>query len=557
VTDLTRSDYASVYGPTTGDRVRLGDTDLVVEVEADDTAPGSEPAIGFAKTVREGQLVSGSITPDDALDIAITNVVVIDAALGIRKTAIGIKDGRITAVGRAGNPDTMDGVVVPLSSSTGVVPGDGLIATAGAIDSHVHLLGPQVVPAALTGGTTTLVAMGYGAAFDLGINPRYNFDRLLDAWRAAPLNLLPLARASSSDEGVLEQLLALGAGGFKVHEDVGAYPELVDAALTVADRHDVQLALHADGIGESATLEETLAAIGGRGVHFYHVEGCGGGPVDLLEAVGLPNVLPSSTNPTFPFGTTAAAEHEDMIRTVHRLHPRFENDLAASRGRIREWTMAAESVLHDLGAISMTSSDSMGMGRIGEVTRRTWQLAHVMKRAGGEETRNDNERVLRYVAKLTINPARTHGIAHEVGSLEPGKLADVVLWRPAFFGAKPQLVLKGGFGAWAPLGSGSGSTRIGEPLVYGGLFGAHGAAPGELAAIFSSAAGAARVRERWPGHVGVVRDARSVRKADMVHNAATPEVRVDPEAQRVLIDGEPVKLEPARELPLNWTYFLS
>jgi urease subunit alpha len=557
VTDLTRADYASIYGPTAGDRVRLGDTDLVIEVEADDTAPGSEPAIGFAKTVREGQLVSGRIQPDEALDVAITNVVVIDASLGIRKTSIGIKDGRITAVGRAGNPDTMEGVVVPLSSSTGVVPGDGLIATAGAVDSHVHLLGPQVVPAALTGGTTTLVAMGYGAAFDLGVNPRYNFDRLLDGWRFAPLNLLPLARASSSDEGVLEQLLALGAGGFKVHEDVGAYPELVDAALTVADRHDVQLALHADGIGESATLAETLDAVRGRGVHFFHVEGCGGGPVDLIEAVGLPHVLPSSTNPTFPFGATAAAEHEDMIRTVHRLNPRFENDLEASRGRIREWTMAAESALHDLGAISMTSSDSMGMGRIGEVTRRTWQLAHVMKRAAGEETRNDNERVLRYVAKLTINPALTHGIAHEVGSLEPGKLADIVLWRPAFFGAKPQLVLKSGFGAWAALGSGSGSTRIGEPLVYGGLFGAQGAAPSELAAIFSSAAGAARVRERWPGHVGVVRDVRGVRKADMVRNAATPEVRVDPDARQVLIDGEPVQLEPARELPLNWTYFLS
>jgi urease subunit alpha len=555
--ELTRTDYASLYGPTAGDRVRLGDTDLVVEVEADDTAPGSEPLVGFAKTVREGQLASGRIRPGEALDIAITNVVVIDAVLGIRKTSIGVKDGRIVTVGRAGNPDTMDGVAVPLSSSTGIVPGDGLIATAGAIDSHVHLLGPQIVPAALSGGTTTLVAMGYGGAFDLGIGPRHNFDRLLDAWRFAPLNLLPLARASSSDPGVLEELLALGAGGFKVHEDVGAYPELVDAALTVAERRDVQLALHADGIGESATLEETIAAIAGRGVHLYHVEGCGGGPVDLLETVGLPNVLPSSTNPTFPFGVTAAAEHEVMIRTVHRLHPRFENDLVAARRRIREWTMAAESALHDLGAISMTSSDSMGMGRIGEVTRRTWQLAHVMKHAGGEETRNDNARVLRYLAKLTINPALAHGIAHEVGSLEPGRLADVVLWRPAFFGAKPQLVLKAGFGAWGPLGSGSGSTRIGEPLVYGGLFGAVGAAPSALTAIFSSAAGADRVRERWPGHVGVVRGVRSVRKADMVRNTATPEVRVDPDAQRVLIDGKPVTLEPAHELPLNHPYFLA
>jgi urease subunit alpha len=554
---LDRSHYASLYGPTTGDRVRLADTDLLLEVEADDTAPGSEPLVGFAKTVREGQLVSGRIAPDEALDAAITNVVVLDAVLGVRKTSIGIKDGRIAAVGRAGNPDSMEGIAVPLSPATGIVPGEGLIATAGAIDSHVHLLGPQIVPAALCGGTTTLVAMGYGGAFDLGVGPRGNLDRLLDSWRAMPINLLPLARAGTADEGVLDHLLELGAGGLKVHEDVGAYPAIVDAALSVAERHDVQLALHADGIGESATLEETLAAIAGRGVHFYHVEGCGGGPVNLLEAVSHENVLPSSTDPTFPFGASAAAEHEDMIRTVHRLHPLFPNDLAAARGRIREWTMAAESVLHDLGAISMTSSDSMGMGRIGEVTRRTWQLAHLLKRASGPEGRNDNERILRYVAKLTINPALAHGIAHEVGSLEPGKLADIVLWRPAFFGVKPQLVLKRGFAAWAPLGSGSGSTRIGEPLVYGPLFGGVGSAPGALAAVFASAAGAERVRERWPGLVGVVRGVRSVRKADMVRNSATPSVRVDPVARHVLVDGKPVELQPARELPLNRAYSLA
>ena len=552
-----RRTYAALYGPTAGDRIRLADTDLLLEVEADDTEPGSEPLVGFAKTVRAGQLAASSIPPADALDIAITNVVVVDAVLGVRKTSIGVKDGRIAAIGRAGNPETTGGVDVPLSAATGIVPGEGLIATAGAVDSHVHLLGPQVVPAALSGGTTTVVAMGYGGAFDLGVGPHGNFDRLLEAWRFAPLNLLPLARASTPDEGVLEELLAMGAGGFKVHEDVGASPEIVAAALTVAERADVQLALHADGIGEAATLEETLAAVGGRGVHLYHVEGCGGGPVNLLEAVALDNVLPSSTNPTLPFGVGAAAEHEEMIRTVHRLNPLFPNDVEAARGRIRDWTMAAESVLHDRGAISMTSSDSMGMGRIGEVTRRTWQLAHVMKRASGEDGRNDNERVLRYVAKLTVNPALTHGIAHEVGSLTPGKLADIVLWRPAFFGVKPQLVLKGGFAAWGPRGSGSASTRIGEPLVYGELFGGAGDAPAALTTVFASRAGADRVRERWPGRVAQVENVRSVRKRDLVRNGATPHVVVDPGRRVVLVDGEPAHLPPAAALPLNWAYSLA
>ena len=502
-------------------------------------------------------MTTGSIRPEEALDVAVTNVVLLDPVLGIRKTSLGIKDGRIVAVGRAGNPDTMDGVAVPLSAATGVIPAEGLIATPGAIDSHVHLLGPQVAAAALAGGTTTLVAMGYGGAFDLGVNPRTNLDRLLDAWRAVPLNLLPLARAATANESFLEATLEWGAGGLKVHEDTGAYPEIVDAALSVAERHDVQLALHADGIGESATLEETLAAIGDRSVHCYHVEGCGGGPVNLLEVVSRDNVLPSSTDPTVPFGATAVAEHEEMIRTVHRLHPRFENDLQAARGRVRSWTMAAESVLHDLGAISIMSSDSMGMGRIGEVTRRTWQLAHVMKRASGDDSANDNERILRYLAKLTINPALTHGIAHEVGTLERGKIADVVLWRPAFFGAKPQLVLKAGFATWAPLGSGSGSTRIGEPLVYGAMFGGIGAAPTELASVFTSGAGAERLRGRWPGRVATVREARTVRKRDLIRNGATPEVRVDPEAERVFVDGQPVELEPATELPLNRAYFLA
>jgi urease subunit alpha len=555
--ELDRTTYASAYGPTAGDRIRLGDTDLLLEVEVDDTDPGNEPLVGFGKTIRDGQLTSGRAPADAALDVAITNVVLFDPVLGVRKTSLGVKDGRITAIGRVGPADGGSDVDVPLSAATGIVPGEGLIATPGAIDSHVHLLGPQIVPAALSGGSTTVVGMGYGGAFDLGIGPRENLDRLLDAWRAVPINLLPLARASTPDAAFLEAQLEWGAGGYKVHEDVGATPAIVDAALAVAEAHDVQVALHADGIGEAATLAETLAALGDRCVHAYHIEGCGGGPVNLLEAVSRANVLPSSTNPTIPYGANAVAEHELMISTVHRLHPAFAEDSSAARGRVRGWTMAAESVLHDLGAISVVSSDSMGMGRIGEVTRRTWQLAHVMKRVDSSERRNDNERLLRYLAKLTINPAIVHGISHDVGSLEPGKRADVVLWRPAFFGAKPAVVLKSGFAVWGPLGSGSGSTRLGEPLVYGGLFGSIGAAPAGLSAVYSSSAGAERVAARWPGPSVVVRGVRGVRKPDLVRNDALPDVHVDETHRRVEIDGRPVELEAVAELPLNRAYYLT
>lgn len=555
--ELDRRTYASAYGPTAGDRVRLGDTNLLVEVERDDTLPGHEPLIGFGKTIRDGLLATSGIPADEALDVAVTNVLLLDPVLGVRKTSIGIKDGRVTAVGRAGNPETMQGVDVPLSAATGIVPGEGLIATPGTIDTHVHLISPGLAAEALTGGTTTFVAMGYSGAFDLGIGPRRNLDALLAAWRDVPLNLVPLARGSAREPRFLEESLAWGAGGFKVHEDTGAFPEIVDACLTVAERHDVQVALHADGLGESATLEETLAAVGGRAVHLYHVEGAGGGPIDLLESLSRENVLPSSTTPTVPYGEFAAAEHEEMIRTVHRLHPAFENDAVAARRRIRPWTMAAESVLHDLGAISAMSSDSMGMGRVGEVTRRTWQLAHRMKEALGSDGHADNDRVLRYLAKLTVNPALVHGIAHEVGTLEPGRLADVVLWRPAFFGAKPQLVLKAGFAAWAAIGSAAGSTRLGEPVTYGPLWGSVGGAPAGLATVFTSALGEERIRSVWPGPVAVVRGCRTVGKRDLVRNGATPDVRVDPAAEEVLVDGRPVRLEPARDLPLNRAYFLT
>ena len=554
---LDRATYAAVYGPTTGDRVRLGDTDLLVEVECDDTAPGDEPLIGFAKTIRSGQLMAVALPAGEAPDVVVTNVLLLDPVVGVRKTSIGIRDGRICAMGRAGNPETMDGIDVPIGPSTGIVPAEGLIATPGIVDSHVHLSSPNVVPAALAGGVTTVVAMGYGGAWDIGIGPASNLARLLDAWRAVPLNLVPLARASTPDQNRLEEALATGAGGFKVHEDTGASPAIIDAALSVAERAGVQVAMHLDGIGETATLRESLAAIAGRGVHLYHVEGCGGGPVDLLETVAQSNVLPSSTNPTLPFGATAVAEHEEMIRTVHRLNSAFPSDTAAARDRVRGWTMAAESVLHDLGAISIISSDAMGMGRVGETLRRTFQLAHLMKVAHGGDGVHDNIRVLRHLAKVTINPALAHGIAHDTGSLEVGKLADIVLWRPAFFAAKPQLVLKRGFAVMAPQGSGSASTRLAEPLVCGPQFGGLGAAPASLATVYAAACGQEHLAAAWPGGRGVVAGCSAVRKQDMVRNAATPSVRVDARRRRVVIDGVDVELSATPSVPLNRAYFLA
>ena len=489
--------------------------------------------------------------------MCITNVLMLDPVLGVRKTSIGIRDGRIAAIGRAGDPAADEDVSVPISAATGVIPAEGLIATPGAIDSHVHLIGPQLVPAALAGGTTTFVAMSYSGAFDVGINPRANLDAVLAAWASVPLNLIPILRVSSEDPDFLDDLIALGAGALKVHEDLGASPRLLDAALAAADRHDIQVALHADGLGESATLEETVAAIAGRAVHAYHVEGCGGGPVNLLEVLVHDHILPSSTSPTIPFGVNAVDEHVPMIATVHRLSGLLPNDARAASGRIRSWTMAAESVLHDLGAISIISSDSMGMGRVGEVTRRTWQLAHVMQHTPPAGAAEGNDRILRYLAKITINPALAHGVAHDVGSLEPGKLADVVLWRPAFFGAKPQLVLKAGFPVWGGLGSGSGSTRLGEPIVQGALWGSIGAGPQRLATVFAAAGAQDALASRWAGPVGTVRGTRDLRKRDLVLNGDCPQVIVDAERQEVRIDGEPVVLEPARELPLNRAYFLA
>ena len=562
---MERRDYNALYGATTGDRIRLADTNLFARVEHDDALPGSEVLTGFGRPVRDGMFAARMPGPSK-LDLVISNVVVLDPVLGVRKTNIGIKDGRIVGVGRAGNPDVSDGIELVISNSTGIINGDGLIATPGGIDSHVHLSSTSLIPVALSSGLTTLVAQGSGGVWDLGVNPLANMRHLFEAFEAIPLNLAVLGRGSSSRDH-LEEHVEAGCAGLKIHEDVGAFPAVIDACLTVADATGVQVAMHTDGLNEAGALAETIAAIAGRSIHAYHVEGAGGGHApNLIEIVSVPNVIGSSTDPTIPYTVNSAAEQFDMVMAVHRLNPYFQTDVAAARDRVRPATIAAESLLHDLGAISIMSSDSQGMGRIGEVISRTWQLAHRMKElrgggfdpAGGEG--DDNPRILQYLAKYTINPALAHGLAAEVGSLEPGKLADIVLWQPAFFGVKPQAVVKGGFVAWALVGDGNGSTRTSEPLIYRPMYGGLGAAPAELARNFVSAqALEAGFRARVPvrRRPVAIGDTRRTFKDAMRYNTSSPAVRVDPRGLTVTVDGQPVDVPPASTLPLTQRYFIA
>lgn len=545
--------YARVYGPTTGDRVRLGDTSLVVRVEADDQARGDEVLAGFAKTARDGLMAQATL---DAVEIAVTQVLVIDPVLGVRKTAIGISDGRIVAIGRAGNPDIMDGVDVVLGTDTAIVSGEGLIATAGAIDAHVHLLSPRICDQALAAGFTTLVIQDYGPVWNLGANPAWALRHVHAALDALPLNTLMLARGSSSRPEPLERMLAAGAAGLKIHEDVGANATALDMALRVADAHDVQVCLHTDGLNEGLSVEDTLAVIGGRTIHAYHIEGTGGGHApDVLRLAGEPNVLTSSTNPTFPYGANTAAEHAAMIELVHVLRADLPGDRQLAVDRVRPATMAAEDVLHDLGLIHMTSSDSQGMGRIGETLRRTFQLASVMRDARGAEGSDDNERVLRYLAKATINPAIAHGVAHDLGSLEVGKLADIVLWDPAWFAVKPFLVLKAGFPTWGAVGDPNAATAFCQPTQVAAQIGGIGTAPARLAIAYTGAAGAAAELPTAKRR-GVVRGTRALGARDMVRNTREAAVRVDAATQAVTVDGEVVQTPPVGRVPLSALHLL-
>ena len=561
MTALGRAEYAARYGPTTGDRVRLADTDLWVRVEADDVAPGDELLGGCGKTARDGVLVTAAGPRDSALDMIITNVLVLDPLLGVRKTSIGIAGGRIAGTGRAGNPDIQSGVDLTVDSHTAIVPGEGLIATAGIVDSHVHLSSAAIAAAALSSGITTIVGMGMGGVWDVGANPAYNMGSLIRGWAGIPLNAAFLARGSSRSAALLEAAVESGAGGFKVHEDWGATPAQIDTCLRVAEAAGLPVALHTDTLNESGYLADTIAATAGRTVHAYHVEGGGGHP-DVLEVLNHPHILGSSTTPTLPLTPATVAELLPMTMTVHKLHARLGSDAGIARSRIRRHGIAAENRLHDLGAISIVNSDSMGMGRIAEVARRTWQLAHVQAVLAGESGPDvvNNERVLRYLAKLSLNPAIAHGMAAHLGSLTAGKLADIALWEPARFGTTPELVLKSGFVAWGASGSGSGSTRTTQPRVMRAFFVGIGDAPRHLCAQFVAASVLAdsRLRDGLPGGVRYlpVAAARGLTRADMVRNGYVPRVSVPVEEGPVTVDGAPVPVHEAASLPLTRLYHL-
>ncbi|MFE4968742.1 urease subunit alpha [Streptomyces sp. NPDC056660] len=557
---LTPYEYAATHGPRAGDRVRLGDSGLVIRVEDDSQRYGDEFLAGFGKTARDGLHLKAAAVRETC-DVVISNVVVIDAVLGIRKVSIGIREGRICSIGRAGNPDTLDGVDVVVGTGTSIVSGEGLIATAGAVDTHVHLLSPRIMEASLASGVTTIIGQEFGPVWGVGVNSPWALKHAFGAFDAWPVNIGFLGRGSSSHAAPLVEALAEGgASGFKVHEDMGAHTRALDTALRVAEEHDVQVALHSDGLNECLSVEDTLRVLEGRTIHAFHIEGCGGGHVpNVLKMAGVPHVIGSSTNPTLPFGRDAVAEHYGMIVSVHDLKTDLPGDAAMARDRIRAGTMGAEDVLHDLGAIGITSSDAQGMGRAGETVRRTFAMAGKMKaELGAPDDGHDNERVLRYMAKLTINPAIAHGLAHEVGSIEVGKLADIVLWLPEYFGAKPQLVLKSGFPAYGVTGDPNAATDTCEPLVLGPQFGAHGATPADISVAFVAQAALDQGNDTMPTRRRrvAVRGTRSIGPADLRLNSRTGAVDVDQRTGLVTLDGEPIRSEPAESVSLSRLYFL-
>jgi urease subunit alpha len=550
---LSRDDYARRYGPTSGDRLRLGDTDLWVRVEDDHVGYGDEPIWGYAKNFRSRQVQFDRSPAESELDILLGGVLVIDPLLGVLKTNIGIKDGRIAGIGRAGNPDITDGVELTIGPHTWPVNGYGLIATAGGVDSHVHLITPGLMPVALSAGMTTLITAGFE-------EPPYVMDNTYRAIERFPLNVGLQASARTDIPEQVQPLIEAGACGLKIHEDWGAYPEIIEATLSLADAHDVAVCLHTDGLNEAGELEDTIDAIRGRAVHAYHVEGAGGGHVpDVIGLVREPSVICSSTTPTIPFGTATAVEHLEMILAVHGGSADVSEDVQAAAERIHPATMAAEGPLHELGAISIVNSDSQGMGRIGETVRRTWQLAHAMKAWAGEAPEDDNERVLQYLAKYTIEPARTHGIEREVGSLAPGRLADIVLWRPTHFGVKPELVLKAGIAAWGAIGEGNATVEAAEPRRYGPHWGAIGEAPAVLSTTFvSRAALEAGIKDRLRSGrtFAAVEGTRSIRRERLERNRAVLPVEVDAGDGTVTLEGRALAAEALREVPLSRRYLL-
>ncbi|MBE9069906.1 urease subunit alpha [Leptolyngbya cf. ectocarpi LEGE 11479] len=564
---MDRRAYAETYGPTVGDRVRLADTALVIEVERDFTTYGDEVKFGGGKVIRDGMGQSPITRADGAVDMVITNALILDW-WGIVKADIGIKDGRIAKIGKAGNPYIQDNVDIIIGPATEAVAGEGMIVTAGGIDSHIHFICPQQIETAIASGVTTMIGGGTGPA--TGTNATtctpgaWNIYRMLQAADAFPMNLGFMGKGNSAQPGGLVEQVQAGAMGLKLHEDWGTTPGAIDTCLGVADEFDVQVAIHTDTLNEAGFVENTIAAFKNRVIHTYHTEGAGGGHApDIIKVCGETNVLPSSTNPTRPYTRNTLDEHLDMLMVCHHLSPSIPEDVAFAESRIRRETIAAEDILHDLGAFSMIASDSQAMGRVGEVVIRTWQTAHKMKVQRGalaeDSERNDNHRAKRYVAKYTINPAITHGIGHEVGSLEAGKLADICLWKPAFFGVKPELVIKGGAIAWAQMGDPNASIPTPQPIHMRPMFGAFGGAVASTSLTFISQAA---VEADIAGQIGLqtpavaVSGCRHLSKADMKLNDYQPAMEVDPETYEVRADGQLLTCEPADELPMAQRYFL-
>lgn len=564
---ISRSAYAEMFGPTTGDRIRLADTDLWIQIEHDHAIYGDEVSFGGGKVIRDG-MGQSQLGDADTVDTVITNVVILDH-WGIVKADVGIKDGRIVAIGKAGNPDIQDGVTINLGACSEVIAGEGKILTAGGVDTHIHYICPQQIEEALCSGVTTMIGGGTGPATGSKATTctpgAWHISRMLQATDELPMNFGFMGKGSASVPAPLREQLDAGAIGLKIHEDWGSTPAVIDCCLSVAEEYDVQIAIHTDTLNESGFVDDTLGAFKGRTIHTYHTEGAGGGHApDILKACSLSNVLPSSTNPTRPYTVNTVDEHLDMLMVCHHLDPNIPEDVAFADSRIRKETIAAEDILQDLGVISMISSDSQAMGRVGEVVCRTWQTAHKMRQQRGllpedEELGCDNFRAKRYVAKYTINPAIAHGISHVVGSIEIGKLADLVLWDPAFFGIKPALILKGGMIAYAPMGDINGSIPTPQPVHYRPMFGAQGRGAAATSITFVSQAALDRdikTKLALTRELSACFNTRTIQKQDMIHNGATPELEVDAQTYEVRCDGELLSCEPAEVLPMAQLYML-
>jgi urease subunit alpha len=563
---ISRATYAQMYGPTLGDKVRLADTDLIIEVEKDFTLYGEEVKFGGGKVIRDGMGQSQATRAEGAMDTVITNALILDHS-GIYKADIGLKDGRIAAIGKAGNPDTQNAVTIIIGPSTEIIAGEGKIITAGGVDSHIHFIAPQQLEEALYSGITTMLGGGTGPAHGTlatTCTGAWHIERMIESFDAFPMNLGLMGKGNASLPAALEEMILAGACGLKLHEDWGTTPAAIDCCLSVADAFDVQVAIHTDTLNESGFVEATVAAFKGRTIHTFHTEGAGGGHApDIIKVASLPNVLPSSTNPTRPFTINTVAEHLDMLMVCHHLSPRIPEDIAFAESRIRKETIAAEDILHDLGAFSMISSDSQAMGRVGEVIIRCWQTAHKMKQQRGSlpgDVGNDNLRAKRYVAKYTINPAIAHGLSHDVGSIEIGKRADIVIWNPAFFGVKPEMVLLGGSIAAAPMGDPNASIPTPQPVHYRPMFASFGKLRTNSSVIFVSKAAldnGLRNRLGTAKQMVAVKNTRGgIGKKDMIHNNTILNIEVDPETYEVRGDGELLVCEPATSLPMAQRYFL-